>query len=222
MELFTTVFGNLIYGALALVAIWGFFCIMLVWLRVSQKRFKNEAEQNAFLADLERPLADGNFDAAMQICQDDPRALAQLAHLALANRRLGFVKVRQLVLDRLQRDVLSDLEHRLSWVYTVIKSAPMLGLLGTVAGMMGAFGKLAAAESVDAGNLASDIMLALITTAIGLSIAIPLVLAANGINVQIRKMEELIAAGLTQFFEMFRSAEVAHEEQAVSRSRVKA
>ena len=75
MELFTTVFGNIIYGALALVAIWGFFCIVLVWMRVSQKRFRSEAEQNTFLAELDRPLTDGNFDAAMQVCHDDPRAL---------------------------------------------------------------------------------------------------------------------------------------------------
>ncbi len=222
MELFTTVFGNSIYGAQALVAIWGFFCVVLVWLRVSQKRFRNEAEQNIFLADIERPLADGNFDAAQQMCHDDPRALPQLAELALANRRLGYVKVRQLVLDRLQRDILSDLEHRLSWVYTVIKTAPMLGLLGTVAGMMGAFGKLATAEQVEPGQLANDIMLALITTLVGLSIAVPLVILANGINVQIRKMEELIAVGLTQFFEIFRNAEVEQEKSTTAARRVKA
>ena len=42
-------------------------------------------------------------------------------------------------MDRFQRDVMSDLEYRLSWVSTVIKSAPMIGLFGTVFGMMGAF-----------------------------------------------------------------------------------
>ena len=121
---------------------------------------------------------------------------------------MGYVKVRQLVLDRFQRDVLSDLEYRLSWVYTVIKSAPMVGLLGTVIGMMGAFGKLAALEPDKHGvGLAQNIMLALITTACGLAIAIPLVMCANGINVQIRKLEELIASGLTQFLEMYRIAE---------------
>ena len=205
--------------AQALVAIWGFFCVVLVWMRVGQKRFRNETEQNEFLAAVERPMADGNFDAAMQICHDDSRALPQLAELALANRRLGFVKVRQLVLDRLQRDILSDFEHTLSWVYTVIKTAPMLGLLGTIAGMMGAFGKLATAEQVEAGQLANDIMLALITTLIGLSIAIPLVIAANGIHVRIRKMEELVAVGLTQFFEVFRTTDAAQEKVATSSSR---
>ncbi len=207
MELLTTVFGIAIYIVLGLIALWGFFCVVLVWRRVAEKRFRNEEEQDAFLAAIEKPLAQGDFDAAMHVCQDDPRAMPQLAQLAIAHRHIGFVKVRQLVLDRFQRDVLSDLEYRLSWVYTVIKSAPMVGLLGTVIGMMGAFGKLAGKTKVDTSLFAEDIMLALITTACGLAIAVPLVLCAASINVQIRKMEELVAAGLTQFLEMFRLAD---------------
>lgn len=206
MELLTTVFAYVIYTLLALIAVWGFFCVALVWLRISQKRFRSEDRQNEFLAELQQPLSQGNYDAAMQYCEGDPRAIAQLALLALENRQLGYAKLRQLVVDRFQRDVLSDLEHRLSWVYTVIKSAPMVGLLGTVIGMMGAFGKLAAAESVDPTQLSQDIMLALITTACGLAIAIPLVLCANSMNVQIRKLEELVAVGLTRFMEMLRSS----------------
>ena len=207
MELLTFVFGSVIYAVLGLIAIWGFFCVVLTWRRVAATRFRNEAEQDAFLDEIHRPIVDSNYDAAIAMCSDDTRAMPVLAHLALANRKMGYVKVRQLVLDRFQRDVLSDLEYRLSWVYTVIKSAPMIGLLGTVIGMMGAFGKLAAEEKVQATMLAQDIMLALITTACGLAIAIPLVLCANSINVQIRKMEEMIAAGLTQFLEMVRTAD---------------
>jgi len=215
MELLTFVFGIVIYTVLGLIAIWGFFCVVLTWRRVAQTRFRNEAEQEAFLDEIHRPLADRNYDAAIEMCSGDTRAMPLLAHLALANRAMGYVKVRQLVIDRFQRYVLSDLEHRLSWVHTVIKSAPMIGLLGTVIGMMGAFGKLAAQENVQAMVLAQDIMLALITTACGLAIAIPLVLCANSINVQIRKMEEMTASGLTQFLEMFRSA----QQQAPSKEK---
>ena len=206
MELLTFIFGLVIYVVLGLVAIWGFFSVVLTWRRVAQTRFRNEAEQDAFLNDLHAPLAQGKVDAAIQICAGDARAMPLLAHLALANRKLGYVKVRQLVIDRFQRDVLSDLEHRLSWVYTVIKSAPMIGLLGTVIGMMGAFGKLSApGANPEEIAFAEDIMLALITTACGLAIAIPLVLCANSINVQIRKLEESVAGGLTQFLEIFRT-----------------
>mgnify|MGYP001492939483 CR=1 FL=1 len=85
-----------------------------------------------------------------------------------------------MVADRFQRDVLADLENRLSWVYTVIKAAPMVGLLGTVMGMMGAFQKLAVpGKAPDPAELAKDIQFALITTACGLAIAIPAIAAYN-------------------------------------------
>ncbi len=86
----------------------------------------------------------------------------------------------------------------------------MIGLLGTVIGMMGAFAKLAGADQVDASALANDIMFALITTACGLAIAIPLVLAVAFINIKIRKMEDLVAFGINQFLEIFKEASIRH------------
>jgi biopolymer transport protein ExbB/TolQ len=193
-----------IYGALALIALWGAFCVVMVWARVSQSRFRSEDDQNDFLDALEEPLVRGDFDEAAELLEGDRRAVCQLGLMAIVNRGLGFAKARQLVVDRFQRDVLADLEYRLSWVNTVIKSAPMVGLLGTVIGMMGAFAKLATAENVKADQLAEDISVALITTACGLSIAIPLVLCVTMISVRIRKLEDLASAGLTRFLEAFR------------------
>ncbi len=201
----TTIAGYIIYGVLVLVALWGAFCVVMVWSRVAQKRFRNEEAQLEFLEALEQPLERGDFDGAAMICEEDARAVPQLANLAIANRSIGFAKVRQLVIDRLQRDVMADLEYRVSWVNTVIKSAPMIGLLGTVIGMMGAFATLATAENVDATLLANDINVALRTTAAGLAIAIPLVVSMASINVRIRKMEDLAISGLTRILESFRT-----------------
>jgi biopolymer transport protein ExbB/TolQ len=52
--------------------------------------------------------------------------------------------------------------------------------------------------------MAEDIMFALITTAIGLTIAVPLLLAREGISARIRKMEDLVAAGLSRLLETLR------------------
>jgi biopolymer transport protein ExbB len=207
MNIFEVV-GYAIYTSMGIVAAWGAYCLIVVSYRVREKKFASDATQGEFLQALEQPLAQGDFRSASDICTDDPRALCQLSQLAIDNRSLGFNKVRQLAQDRFQRDVLSDIDHRISWVNTVIKSAPMLGLLGTVLGMMGAFGKLAESSQVEASKLAEDIMFALITTALGLAIAIPLVLAVNSINIQIKKMEEMVAEGLNFFFEMLREATI--------------
>ena len=202
--------GITIYIILGLVALWGAYCVTMVITRVRQKQFVSEEQQTQFLEALEEPLSRGDYDTANEVCEGDRRATCQLAQLGLLNRKLGFTKVKKLVADRFQRDVLQDLEYRLSWVYTVIKAAPMIGLLGTVIGMMGAFANLAGAENVDPSVLANDIMFALITTACGLAIAIPLVLATAYINVQIRKMEDLVSYGLNQFLEIFKEATIRH------------
>jgi len=199
------ILGKFMYLVLALLALWGAFCVVMVWSRVREKRFRNEDEQAEFLDTLEQPLQKGDFDSAESLLEGDRRAMSQLALLAIINRHVGYAKVRQLLVDRFQRDVLADLEYRLNWVNTVIKSAPMVGLLGTVMGMMGAFETLATETNVKPEQLAGDISFALITTACGLAIAIPLLLATASINVRIRKMEDLVAAGLSQFLEAFRN-----------------
>jgi biopolymer transport protein ExbB/TolQ len=197
--------GNATYGAQAIVALWGAYCVVMVWRRVAQKRFRNEEAQIEFLTSVEEPLESGDYDAANAICEGDLRAVPQLTHLAITNRNLGFSKVRQIVVDRFQRDLMADLEYRISWINMVIKSEPMLGLFGTVLGMMGAFAKLAAAETVKPTELAADISLALITTAIGLAIAIPLGIAMAAINVRIKGMEDLAVSGLTHVLESLRN-----------------
>jgi biopolymer transport protein ExbB len=200
----TGLLATLIYLALLGIAIWGAYCVIMVWMRVSQKRFNNEDEHEAFLETVESKIAKGDLKDLEALLEGDMRAMPQLTLLAVKNRKLGFSRMRSLVVDRFQRDVLGDLEYRLSWVQTVIKAAPMVGLLGTVLGMMGAFSKLGGG-SVSPDVLAEDIAIALVTTAAGLSIAIPLVLCLASVNVRIRKMEDRVAIGLNRIFETFRN-----------------
>ncbi len=144
-------------------------------------------------------MLEKDFEGVAEICDRDKRAMAQLVYLAVLNRALGYIQVRRLLADRFRRDILADLENRCSLINTVVKSAPMVGLFGTVIGMMGAFGKLATADQVDPAILAGNIMVALITTASGLAIAIPLTIVLAFINIRIRKMEDMVGAGLTRF-----------------------
>lgn len=198
------IIGYLIYGGLAAIALWGAFCVILVWRRVTATRFRNEAEQDAFLDEIDSQLSAGNIDEAIAVCADDRRAMPQLALYAIENRDQGGDRVERQLAERFQLDVLADIEHRLSWVSTVIKSAPMIGLLGTVIGMMGAFSNLSSGAQVDTGKMAEDIMFALITTACGLAIAVPLLLCREGVNVRIRKMEDLVTTGVSQLLESLR------------------
>lgn len=201
MEALFSLLNDVVYGVLAFLALWGAYCVILVWRRVGITRFSDEEEQEDFLGELEQALQMQNYDAVLELCEGDRRAMPQLAIYAVTNRNLGFEKLQRRVAERFQQDVLADVEHRLSWVSTVIKSAPMVGLLGTVMGMMGAFANLSSGEKVDTIKMAADIQFALITTAIGLAIAVPLVLSTASINIRIRKMEDLVGVGISRLFE---------------------
>jgi biopolymer transport protein ExbB/TolQ len=205
--------SNATYGALAAVALWGLFCIVIVWTRVKNKRFKTEDQQDLFMDDINQMLEQGDFEGISEYCNGDQRAIPQIVEMAVRHRDMGYKKSRQFVMDRFQRDVMSDIEYRLSWVSTVIKSAPMIGLFGTVFGMMGAFETLATAESVEPSLLASDINIALRTTACGLAIAIPLMILVANVNIRIAKMEDLVGAGLARFMTSYRESLAKNEKK---------
>lgn len=214
-EIFNIV-GQLSYVALAAVALWGAYYVFLVFTRVNAKRYKSEQLQDDFLDSIEDDLRRGNFSAVQARCEGDKRALPMLVVYACKHRSFGFQKLRQMTLDRFQRDVIADLDYSIAWIVTVIKTAPMLGLFGTVVGMMGAFGKLASATNVNPTDLAGDIRVALETTAIGLTIAIPLVMAMAAIHNRIRHMQDLVATGLSRIFDAFKVG-MAREEQRGAR-----
>ncbi len=100
-------------------------------------------------------------------------------------------------MERFQRDVLSDLDNRVAWIATCIKTAPMLGLFGTVLGMLGASEPGCGLESGPEA-LAGDIRMALEHTAMGLLVAIPLILVLATVTNRIREMNNWDASGLTR------------------------
>jgi biopolymer transport protein ExbB len=71
---------------------------------------------------------------------------------------------------------------------------------------MGAFAKLAGADAVKASELAYNIQIALITTACGLAITIPLLFFVATVVSRIKTLEESVTAGLNEFFETLRES----------------
>ncbi len=200
--------GDACYGFLTLNFLWGLYCVILLWRRIAQLRFRNQLEQVEFLGQLERQLDAGNAEGAAGICQSDPRALPQLALVAIDNRGLGYEQVRQLLAELIHRDVLAELEYRLSWVVTVIKAGPLLGLFGTVLGMMAAFGRIGSGEKVQPSQIAHEISIALICTAMGLVTAIPFSYLLASLNIRMRMLQESLSSGLARVLENFRNVTV--------------
>jgi biopolymer transport protein ExbB/TolQ len=196
--------GDACYLFLAANFLWGLYCVILLWRRVLRLRFSDDKSQIEFLHTLQQMLEAGDFETAKKMCADEPRALPQLALSAIENRDLSESQLRQLVAELMQRNVLADLEYRISWVATVIKSGPLLGLFGTVLGMMAAFGRIGTGEKVQPSQIAAEISIALICTAMGLITAIPFTYLLASLNIRIRILQDSLASGMTQFLEHFK------------------
>lgn len=195
--------GDACYGFLALNFLWGLYCVILLWRRIIQLRFRTEKEQVEFLEQLQGHLRGSDFDAAQQLCETNPRALPQLALLVISNRGMAYEELRGMVAELLQRDVMAALEYKLGWIATVIKSGPLLGLFGTVLGMMAAFGRIGTGEKVQPSQIAGEISVALICTAMGLATAIPFSYILASLNIRVRALQESLSSGLTRFLEYF-------------------
>ncbi len=113
---------------------------------------------------------------------------------------------------RLSADRIEALRAWLRPLETIASLAPLLGLFGTVLGMIEAFGALEAAGSrVDPAILSGGIWEALLTTAIGLAVAIPAVAALNWFERRIERLERRIDSLVAGFFAS--EAAAPHQEE---------
>jgi biopolymer transport protein ExbB len=192
--------GDATYVLLALNGLWGMYCFILVWRRLGQLSFRSSRDSAQFVEEVQdRLVTDG--EAAIGLCEDDERALPLLAREAIVNSDMGTEKLRAMLAESFQQQILSDLEHKMSWIATVIKAGPLLGLFGTVLGMMAAFGRIGSGEKVEPHHIAHEISIALICTAMGLMTAIPLNFLLSGARVRIQKLQESVSIGMSRIID---------------------
>ena len=98
------------------------------------------------------------------------------------------------------------LEKRLNAMILISGISPLIGMTGTVTGMISSFNAMAEAAGLDAGAVAGGISEALITTAAGLIIAIPAVVAYNYFTNRIEVYNMAIEAGITDIAEAIEEA----------------
>jgi biopolymer transport protein ExbB len=113
--------------------------------------------------------------------------LGKLLAIGIANRN----KPRALMVERLEdggRHVIHDLERFLNTLGTIAAIAPLLGLLGTVAGIIHAFNAITASGLGDPRTLSGGIGEALITTAAGLTVAIPSLIAYRYLRGKVERL----------------------------------
>jgi biopolymer transport protein ExbB len=150
-----------------LVIIWKFFDLLAKSSRTKR-----------ILSEVNGLLAEQRIDEALTLCQESDSPAANILQAGLERRHEGTDRVMKAIENQGLLE-LSKLESGLVILATLTNIAPLLGFLGTVIGMIIAFQAIEVAGEVEATLVAGGIKVALLTTATGLAIAIPVSIAHN-------------------------------------------
>ena len=130
-----------------------------------------------FFSSIRELLRKGKINEAQDLCQDTRAPIARILACGIRNHRKD-VRVQEKSISRVGSWEVRGLEKHLRGLAIIGNIAPLIGLLGTVVGMIKAFAKIQELGGrVDASVLAGGIWEALLTTAAGLTVAIPTLVA---------------------------------------------
>lgn len=150
----------------------GFFAIVITIIRAILSRRERLAPKK-MREEVRLALATNDIDAAIAACEERPSTLSESLKYILEHRHADRDVVSQVSGDMAGREIREQLD-KIYPLSVVASLGPLLGLLGTIVGMIEAFGLVAIYGDEGGPSLLSNsISLALITTAAGLVIAIP-------------------------------------------------
>ena len=166
--------------------------ILAVYLVVDQALAlrKKELVPADVVENVRQLLAQGKLKEADQTCRDRPCPLSFVLQSGISEIEYGWPAVEKAIEDSTAEQA-ARLYRKLEYLSVIGNIAPMLGLLGTVTGMILAFRQVALSQgTAGAGDLAAGIYSALVTTVAGLVIAIP---ALGAFAIFRNKIDEIIS-----------------------------
>jgi biopolymer transport protein ExbB len=156
---------------------WPLLFSLLFGIAVSFERFwsltRASVNTREFFAEVQEALKQRGPEGAAEVCSNTRGPVASVLHAGLLRLDRGIDHVEKAI-EESGAIEMAFLEKGMVWLATVANIAPLLGFLGTVSGMIGAFEAIALAGDVEPSIVAGGISEALITTAAGLVIAIPI------------------------------------------------
>ncbi len=159
------------------IALCSIFALAIVFER-ARFYMRNPNNGQALMKKVRGALATRNFFEAMKICRAESTPIASIIAAGLDNADLG----REHMLDVMRQEAMVQVkkfERHLNKLSTIASITPMLGLTGTVTGMISAFSVISSVGIGDPTALAGGISEALYTTAAGLLVGIPALVAYN-------------------------------------------
>lgn len=174
---------------------------------VSMKRDKLAPPE--LIDEIQALFDEEQFQEAMELCENEPNYFTRVCGAGIAKIGHPFETIEK-ALEEMGDEESIKLHQKIGWLSLIANTAPMMGLLGTVAGMVAAFNVIATSGGqASPAELAGGISQALLTTMFGLIVAIPVTAAFAFLrNRMVRTVIEL-GAIVEDLFERFRASESA-------------
>ena len=166
-----------------------------------------------FFEQLEHTMRSGGVKQAAQLCSETRGPVASVLHTGLLRMHRGVDNVEKAI-ENAGAGQMAFLERGMVWLSTVANLAPMVGFLGTVSGMIGAFQAIKVAGDVEPSLVAGGISEALITTAAGLVVGIIIQFCYNFFSSRIDKIIADMQEHTAGFIDVLIELELKAEEQA--------
>jgi len=159
------------------------------------------------LSELENLFDEEEYEEAMDLCDQEDAMLCRVVGAGLAKIGGGYAQMKEAI-EEVSEEEATNLTQKISYLSLVSGIAPMLGLLGTVQGMIKAFDKIAVMRgALNPSDLAESISMALITTFLGLLVAIPTTAGYMFFRNKVMKLSQEASAITGELIARFRQVE---------------
>ena len=159
-----------------------------------------------FLQEIEQLLQENNSTKALTLCNDNRSSIARIISVGIHH----YGKKREVIKERIEevgRREASHLEKYVDALATIASVSTLLGLLGTIAGMIKIFAVISTQSVVNPSTLAGGISEALYTTAAGLTVAIPTLIFYRYVSSKSRALVLEMEECSTQVVELIKEKE---------------
>ncbi|MEM7478763.1 MAG: MotA/TolQ/ExbB proton channel family protein [Planctomycetota bacterium] len=184
-----------------------FFALSITLLTLIVMNILASRQDNICPPDLiegvEQQLAEGNPQEAAELIRTDDSFLGQVVASGLSKLDRGHAPAIE-AMQEVGEEETMKMDHNLSYMALIGNISPMIGLFGTVQGMIAAFRTIATSGTTPKpGELAMDISTALFTTLAGLAIAIPAIAVYNILRNRVQRLTLQVGVTSEELLERF-------------------
>jgi biopolymer transport protein ExbB len=175
--------GGVLVYPLFMLLIWGLTIIIIKTIKLRREKIINPT----VVQGIEEMLLEDKIPEATAYCKQNSLPMTRIILAGILNYERSEAELKE-ILEDASRQELPGIRRHLTALGTIASASPLLGLLGTVIGMISVFATLSTEANVNPGMLAGGISEALITTACGLVIAMPTLIFHNFFRTRVQSL----------------------------------